>query len=1034
MRRRTLWWIIAILSAIIILIAQSARAQIGSVLSGCPPGTQVCDKLIGGFGNVLDMEDAESSEPCPGGTSDPAGACDLGMCFFQGTTGVVWWCTPSGWAPGGNSSSGGRFIHVHKAGGAQTMTTGNSVNGWTLQERSSIDDFTVASTAITIKKEGVYLINGGVNAEVDGDDPDCMTFATTVDSQTSSSSAAKADTATNEFFFQSVFSMVTDISVVPATVTVVATECTAGSSVSVKSGSSWMNISIVSAVAAGSALDTGPKPDCANDTDIYQDGQGNCDTVGGDVSGPLDVLVVADDSHGHIELNISDLTHTTNTNAGTICGSGLFLNGDTTCDAVSTGSHTVDTGPIPDCSGSLTYQDGNGGCDPYTLAGSTAELGTISGAKTSGDCTEFDASGNIIASGAACGASGSVSFTNLTTGSNTAGGLMSCGTGCAIFAVDTGTIVATEAAELSTDPSACGAGDFVNDVDADGTLTCDTPAGGSAPSFDAITNGDNSTATAMVVSGIATLSPSGTGTITANRTACAGATELMGGSTGAPACYAETLYPRLLGRAGGQDLHGGTAASEDLTLESTFDATKGTINIVDAGAFGANLDGDTFAASVSFYTFLDGIDFDANGTTNTIVLDIGGTVHVGQASSFLQTHTALYNGTVFELDDASNAQLLAPWTFQNSATYKRSVNQTYSIITQSYRDTPTYENAHSTAWATAAQSHQGFVAGTKIKTSSTGDITMSAVENFISYPLFSCASGTTCTETLHIDYKGLDTETASGAGTEVIDNRYTFWVERDTTATNHYGLYTEVPIQLEPDQESALSAGFTLTPDTGYLEVAAGGARTSSVTTAITSGVDGQLLTVANTDTGSDIITIKDGANTQMDGDFAMNPGDTISFIYDLTKTDWLETSRADNDSSDAGGGGGGSTVTSAQTAITGTGDACSVASIPETTLTTVATLGDYDNTGNSTLLTGTACFTFGATRTITFTMEIEATTVATTVTTMTSGESTCMTISYLDTTSASAQTVTIRGSGSAGSGAPTHSVDGCFLTRITHD
>jgi hypothetical protein len=40
------------------------------------------------------------------------------------------------------------------------------------------------------------------------------------------------------------------------------------------------------------------------------------------------------------------------------------------------------------------------------------------------------------------------------------------------------TNAASTATALAANPSACGAGDFVTDIDADGTLTCDTPAGG----------------------------------------------------------------------------------------------------------------------------------------------------------------------------------------------------------------------------------------------------------------------------------------------------------------------------------------------------------------------------------------------------------------------------------------------------------------------------------------------------------------------------------------------------------------------------
>lgn len=53
----------------------------------------------------------------------------------------------------------------------------------------------------------------------------------------------------------------------------------------------------------------------------------------------------------------------------------------------------------------------------------------------------------------------------------------------------TGNVTGTadEADALSSDPSPCGAGEFVNDVDADGTLICSTPVGGG----DMSTTGDN---------------------------------------------------------------------------------------------------------------------------------------------------------------------------------------------------------------------------------------------------------------------------------------------------------------------------------------------------------------------------------------------------------------------------------------------------------------------------------------------------------------------------------------------------------------
>jgi len=74
------------------------------------------------------------------------------------------------------------------------------------------------------------------------------------------------------------------------------------------------------------------------------------------------------------------------------------------------------------------------------------------------------------------------------------------------------------AGQLAADPVACGAGLFVNDIAADGTLTCALPAGGSGTTFDGgtyteVTFGTNvtlvddgdGTATVNVSSGTATL-------------------------------------------------------------------------------------------------------------------------------------------------------------------------------------------------------------------------------------------------------------------------------------------------------------------------------------------------------------------------------------------------------------------------------------------------------------------------------------------------------------------------------------------------
>lgn len=103
-------------------------------------------------------------------------------------------------------------------------------------------------------------------------------------------------------------------------------------------------------------------------------------------------------------------------------------------------------------------------------------------------------------------------------------------------------------------------------------------------------------------------------------------------------------YPWMLGRAGGQTLQGGTAASEDLTLESTAHATKGQVVSLDevraaAGVtvdtgFALDLGGDTYAeGSISPKT---GRDFSVLGAQGSLDIDNGRTVTIkGGASGII---------------------------------------------------------------------------------------------------------------------------------------------------------------------------------------------------------------------------------------------------------------------------------------------------------------------------------------------------------------------------------------------------------------
>lgn len=134
---------------------------------------------------------------------------------------------------------------------------------------------------------------------------------------------------------------------------------------------------------------------------------------------------------------------------------------------------------------------------PLNLNGQAIYRASCDGGIT---CTKSGTTLTIIGSGAAGGGGAggapvdggyvvwsSVGSTNERT--------LSAGTSTAIDTATPGQIQVdvvspvASATALATDPTACGAGEFVNDVAANGTLTCATPAGGSASSPLSITLG-----------------------------------------------------------------------------------------------------------------------------------------------------------------------------------------------------------------------------------------------------------------------------------------------------------------------------------------------------------------------------------------------------------------------------------------------------------------------------------------------------------------------------------------------------------------
>lgn len=172
-----------------------------------------------------------------------------------------------------------------------------------------------------------------------------------------------------------------------------------------------------------------------------------------------------------------------------------------------------------------------------------------------------------------------------------------------------------------------------------------------------------------------------------------------------------TQYALLAGRSGGQDLNGGTGASEDLTIESTAHATKGTIilgatavHVLSTGSLALWPTDRTFTSNapslidVNSTITMDFADWQFGAALDyrpSIVVDLDGNGFVGPV---------MFNGRPVLVNASGETRTMGPWvSYQNSPTL-RGTGVSGSLAPSSmtaFRDVTTVEGVDSGTASTA---------------------------------------------------------------------------------------------------------------------------------------------------------------------------------------------------------------------------------------------------------------------------------------------------------------------------------------------
>jgi hypothetical protein len=188
-----------------------------------------------------------------------------------------------------------------------------------------------------------------------------------------------------------------------------------------------------------------------------------------------------------------------------------------------------------------------------------------------------------------------------------------------------------------------------------------------------------------------------------------------------------------------------------------------------------------------------------------------------------------------------------------------------------------------------------------VRNTSTGTFNWSDIIGLRSAPTISAAASGTTTVTNRYGVVVADVTKAAAGGTETVTNNYGVDIRALSSGTTNIGLRNADTTVYTPTTQTIAAASDTISPTASLVCLNSTANRDLSSTPHISDGVDGQVLTVMNCDTGSETIELNDQANVANSGlqlaansDVTLNPGQSITLVYTSAggASDWFEISR----------------------------------------------------------------------------------------------------------------------------------------------